>query len=65
MRKPYKNLLEGGVAFTVGLVLRLFTEGVDTPVVTLTKVGVVLMFVGGALILTGMFQMARSASVST
>ncbi|MEU9603216.1 DUF5708 family protein [Streptomyces sp. NPDC048057] len=65
MKKSFKNLLEGGVAFAVGLVLNLFTDGVDTPVVTLTKVGVVLMFVGGALILTGLFQMVRGASLST
>lgn len=56
MNKGSKNLVEGVITFVVGLCLKLFTEGVETPVVTLTKVGVVLMVVGGVLIVMGLFQ---------
>ncbi|MCK8676981.1 MULTISPECIES: DUF5708 family protein [Streptomyces] len=59
MGKAPRNLLEGVATFAAGLALRLFTEGVETPVVTLTKVGVVLMCVGGALVATGLFQAVR------
>ncbi|MER5490108.1 DUF5708 family protein [Streptomyces sp. NPDC002454] len=45
--KSFRHLGEGVVTFLVGLGLFLFTDGVETPVVTLTKVGVVLMVVGG------------------
>jgi Family of unknown function (DUF5708) len=43
-----KQLLVGGGTFAVGLLLWLFTGGVETPVITLTKVGVVLMVLGAA-----------------
>ncbi|WP_052849269.1 DUF5708 family protein [Streptomyces avicenniae] len=59
MSSAGKNLVEGVLTFLAGLALRLFTEGVETPVVTLTSVGVVLMWVGGALILWGAAQAAR------
>ncbi|MFI1827156.1 DUF5708 family protein [Streptomyces sp. NPDC020412] len=65
MKKSLKTLLEGGVTFATGAILRLTTEGVDTPVITLTKVGVVLMFIGGALLLTGLAQTARNASLTS
>jgi hypothetical protein len=55
-----KNLLEGVATFVVGLVLWLFTGGVEVPVVTLTKVGVVMMCVGGVLAATGLYQAARN-----
>ncbi|MFD0856594.1 DUF5708 family protein [Actinomadura adrarensis] len=54
-----KNLAEGVVTFVIGLVLRLFTGDVETPIITLTKVGVVLMVVGGVLVLIGLFQAVR------
>ncbi|MEI5526360.1 DUF5708 family protein [Streptomyces brasiliscabiei] len=54
-----RNLLEGAATFVTGLVLWLFTEGVTVPVVTLTKVGVVMMCVGGVLVATGLYQRAR------
>ena len=59
MSRATRNLLEGAVTFTVGLVLRLFTGEVEVPVLTLTKVGVVLMCVGGALTATGLYQAVR------
>lgn len=62
MKKASKNLLEGVITFAVGLALRLFTEGVETPVVTLTKVGVVLMVAGGVFIVLGLFQSMRGAN---
>lgn len=42
-----RNLLEGTATLVIGLVLWLSTEGVKVPGVTLTKVGVVMMCVGG------------------
>jgi hypothetical protein len=57
-----RNLVEGAATFVIGLVLWLFTEGVEVPVVTLAKVGVVMMCVGGVLVATGLFQRARGAT---
>ena len=54
-----RNLVEGAATLVIGLVLWLFTEGVEVPVVTLTKVGVVMICVGGVLIATGLYQRAR------
>ncbi|MDL5203839.1 DUF5708 family protein [Streptomyces sp. ALI-76-A] len=62
MNRPLRNLLEGAVTLVTGLLLWLFTGDVDVPVVTLTKVGVVMMWVGGALIATGLYQAARGSS---
>ncbi|MFE2290824.1 DUF5708 family protein [Streptomyces sp. NPDC059452] len=62
MKQASKNLLEGVVTFAVGLVLWLFTEGVEISVFTLTKVGVALMCVGGVLLALGLFQSARGAN---
>jgi hypothetical protein len=59
MSQATRNLLEGAVTFVVGLVLWLFTGGVETPVITLTKVGAVMMCVGGALTATGLHQAVR------
>ncbi|AXK33650.1 hypothetical protein DVA86_14300 [Streptomyces armeniacus] len=61
MNRPSRNLTEGSVTLLVGLALRLFTEGVETPVFTLTKVGAVLMVVGGVLLLTGLVQAVRAS----
>ncbi|GAA3858915.1 DUF5708 family protein [Streptomyces lacrimifluminis] len=58
MNKATRNLLEGAVTLVIGLVLWLFAGGVELPFVTLTKVGVVMMCVGGALLLTGLFRTA-------
>jgi hypothetical protein len=56
MSRATKNLLEGVVTFVVGLMLWLLTGDVEIPVFTLTKVGVVMMWVGGAFVVTGLFQ---------
>lgn len=60
MNGTTKNLLEGAATLVTGLALWLFAGDVELPYVTLTKVGVVMMCVGGALLLTGLFQAARS-----
>jgi hypothetical protein len=54
-----KNLLEGVVTLLAGLAVWLTTGGVEVPVVTLTKVGVVLMCVGGAQTAWGLYGAAR------
>lgn len=62
MSRAKKNLLEGAATFVAGLVLRLFTEDIEVPVVTLTTVGAVMMCVGGALTATGLYQAARASA---
>ncbi|EMF54273.1 MULTISPECIES: DUF5708 family protein [Streptomyces] len=57
-----RNVWEGAGTFVIGLVLWLFTDGVEVPVVTLTKVGVVMMCVGGVLVATGLYQRARGTT---
>lgn len=59
MRETSRNLLEGAATFVAGLALWLFAGDVEVPVVTLTKVGVVLMCVGGALLATGLYRRVR------
>ncbi|WP_119580966.1 DUF5708 family protein [Streptomyces europaeiscabiei] len=60
--KPMKNLVEGVGTFAIGLILWLFTDRVEVPVVTLAKVGVVMMCVGGVLVATGLLQRARGTA---
>ncbi|MPY49502.1 DUF5708 family protein [Streptomyces acidicola] len=60
MTRASKNLLEGVVTGAVGLALWLFTEDVEVPVVTLTKVGVVMMCVGGAQAVMGLYRSVRA-----
>ncbi|MET8507699.1 DUF5708 family protein [Streptomyces sp. NPDC004787] len=55
------NLREGAILLPVGLGLGLFPGDVDVPVLTLTKVGVVLMVVGGSTLLYGAFQTVSAA----
>ncbi|MFI8830503.1 DUF5708 family protein [Streptomyces afghaniensis] len=59
MTKARGNLVEGAVTLVIGLGLWLFTGDVEIPVFTLTKVGVVMMCVGGALVAAGLWQGAR------
>jgi len=56
MRADFKNLAWGGVTFVIGLALWLFTGDVETPVITLTKVGVVLMVLGGLEAAYGLYR---------
>ncbi|WP_399942941.1 DUF5708 family protein [Streptomyces sp. BBFR25] len=59
MTRASKNLLEGVVTLLAGLAVWLTTGGVEVPLVTLTKVGVVLMCVGGAQTAWGLYGAAR------
>ncbi|GGX35926.1 DUF5708 family protein [Streptomyces lomondensis] len=59
MSKARGNLVEGAVTFVIGLGLWLFTGDVEIPVFTLTKVGIVMMCVGGVLAAAGLWQEAR------
>lgn len=55
-----KSLLEGGFLIVLGLGLWLFTGDVHTPVVTLTKVGVVVTVVGVLHVLHGGYEYATA-----
>ncbi len=57
-----KNLLTGSATFVVGLVLWLFTGDIETPVFTLTKVGVVLMVIGGLEVGYALYLSVRGSS---
>lgn len=48
-----RHLIEGAVTVLAGLALWLFTGDVETPVITLRKVGVTVMLVGVVQILIG------------
>ncbi|MFI8423496.1 DUF5708 family protein [Streptomyces sp. NPDC085479] len=61
MASPAKNFAEGTVLFVIGLALRLFAGDIEIPVFTLTKVGVVLMVIGGIEILYGVYRTAVSS----
>ncbi|MET9916018.1 DUF5708 family protein [Streptomyces sp. NPDC059605] len=56
MNPTMKALVGGGVTFVVGLVLWQFTGEIETPVVTLTKLGVVLMALGVLEVLYGLYK---------
>ncbi|HLL37854.1 MAG TPA: DUF5708 family protein [Streptomyces sp.] len=62
MGEASRNLLAGAGTFAAGPALWLFAGDVEVPVVTLTKVGVVLMCVGGALPATGLYRLVRGRS---
>ncbi|MFI8218765.1 DUF5708 family protein [Streptomyces sp. NPDC085932] len=62
MSKAKQYATEGVVTFLIGLVLWRFTGDVDVPVVTLTKVGVVMMVVGGVLSANGLRHAARGGT---
>ncbi|MFE7621640.1 DUF5708 family protein [Streptomyces sp. NPDC057496] len=56
MNPTMKALVGGGVTFVVGLVLWQFAGEIETPVVTLTKLGVVLMALGVLEVLYGLYK---------
>ncbi|CQR61736.1 DUF5708 family protein [Streptomyces leeuwenhoekii] len=55
-----RHLWEGSATFLVGFPLWLFADGVEVPFVTLTKVGLVMVCVGGAQVLWGLYRAARA-----
>ncbi|MEU4427428.1 DUF5708 family protein [Actinoplanes sp. NPDC024001] len=59
MSAARKNLLTGSATLVVGLLLWLFAGDVEIPVLTLTKVGVVMMVVGGLELAYGLYLTAR------
>ncbi|MER7484952.1 DUF5708 family protein [Streptomyces sp. NPDC126497] len=59
MTRAFRNLLAGSATLVAGLGLWLFAGGVDLPVVDPVKTGVVLMCVGGAEVLLGLYRAAR------
>ncbi|MEU3601647.1 DUF5708 family protein [Streptomyces sp. NPDC006798] len=64
MRTARKNLIEGSSTALVGLALVLFGDGVGIPVFTLTKVGVVMLAVGGVMVLVGLVRSSRGSARS-
>ncbi|MFF0113553.1 DUF5708 family protein [Streptomyces prasinus] len=64
MTRASRNLSAGAATLVAGLGLWLFAEGVDLPVVTPTKAGVVMMCVGGAEALLGLYRIARAPAGS-
>lgn len=64
MNPVKKNLTTGFITLLVGTPLWLFAGEIKTPVVTLTKVGVVLMVVGGSEILYALYLKIRGGELS-
>ncbi|MDN3294078.1 DUF5708 family protein [Streptomyces ficellus] len=56
MSSGFKAVVAGVITFIIGLVLWRFTGDVETPVVTLTKLGVVLMALGGLEVVYGLYK---------
>jgi uncharacterized membrane protein HdeD (DUF308 family) len=57
--KTRRELLVGAVTAVVGGALKLFADDVDTPVISLGKIGLVLVIVGVAEVLYALWSMAR------
>ncbi|MFD5340576.1 DUF5708 family protein [Streptomyces hawaiiensis] len=62
MSKAKQYAVEGVGTFLIGLLLWRFTGDVEVPVVTLTKVGIVMMIVGGVLSANGLWHAARGGT---
>ncbi|MFD3512534.1 DUF5708 family protein [Streptomyces sp. NPDC058657] len=56
MNSGTKAVLAGAVTFVIGVVLWRFTGTIETPVVTLTKLGVVLMVLGALEVVYGLYK---------
>lgn len=59
MSSRMSEILGSIVCFVVGVVLWRATQGVEWPVITPSKVGVVLMFIGGFGVLWALFVPAK------
>ncbi|WP_107654662.1 DUF5708 family protein [Nocardia suismassiliense] len=64
MNSGFKAVLMGGITLVIGFVLWQFTGDVETPVVTLTKLGIVLMVLGGLEVLYGLFKSVGGKSLT-
>jgi len=58
MRKHLASLGIGSAVGIIGLVLLLTTQGIETPIVTLSKVGVVLAILGAIEVLVSGIALA-------
>lgn len=56
MNSGLKAVIMGGITLVVGFVLWRFTGDFETPIVTPTKLGIVLMVLGGLEVLYGLFK---------
>jgi uncharacterized membrane protein YccC len=59
MSNRMSEILGGAVCFVIGVVLWRAMDGVEWPVITPSKVGVVLMFVGGLGVLWALLAPAK------
>ncbi|MFF3228137.1 DUF5708 family protein [Nocardia suismassiliense] len=64
MNSGFKAVITGGITLVIGFVLWRFTGDVETPVITLTKLGIILMVVGGLEVLYGLFKSVVGKSVT-
>ncbi|MGW3680873.1 DUF5708 family protein [Streptomyces prasinus] len=64
MNRAFGTLLTGTAVSAAGLGLWLFAGGVDLPLVTPAKAGVVMMCAGGAEALLGLYRIARAPAGS-
>ncbi|MFF3225103.1 DUF5708 family protein [Nocardia suismassiliense] len=64
MNSGFKAVIMGGITLVIGFVLWRFTGDVETPVITLTKLGMVLMVLGGLEVLYGLFKSVVAKSVT-
>ncbi|QBS43463.1 DUF5708 family protein [Nocardia sp. CS682] len=64
MNSGFKAVITGGITLVIGFVLWRFTGNVETPVVTPTKLGIVLMALGGLEVLYGLFKSVVGKSVT-
>jgi hypothetical protein len=64
MNSGFKAVLMGGITLVIGFLLWRFTGDIETPVVTLTKLGVVLMVLGGLEFLYGLFKSVGGKSAT-
>ncbi|GAB2726424.1 DUF5708 family protein [Streptomyces bullii] len=61
MSRGARHLGEGSATLAIGLVVWLFAGDVEVPAVSLAKAGIVMMCVGGAQVLWGLYRSLRAA----
>lgn len=64
MNSSFKAVIMGGITLVIGFVLWRFTGDIETPVITLTKLGIVLMALGGLEVVYGLFKSVGGKSVT-
>lgn len=58
MNRATLHIIAGIIGIVIGGCLVMFTDGIVTPIITLSKVGVVLVAIGGLELLYGLYQAA-------